>query len=495
VCGLRLTPGLVLRQTQKLVMSPQLRLAFQILRLPAAELADRIQEELLANPAVEIAEEEAREREGEPGRNDEVAAPDEPASGGADFDWREYFSDRDRGELGLPPSAGRDRGFAPEAAVAEVPTLRDHLILQLVLATPPGIQRRVVEHLIGCLDRYGYLICELEDTAAFLGVTVADVERGIALLQTFDPAGVGARDLRECLALQLAAKGWAGGAAAAIVAHHLDDLAAGRLGRIADSLGVSLAEAQAAVDRVRALDPRPAGNFAGPDEGRYVVADAAIERVGDEYVVVMNDSAVPRLTLNPFYRRLLAGTPDSAGAGAAGAGAAGAGAAPRSEEVEFLRGRLNSAVWFIRSIEQRRLTLYRVIEAVAALQHDFLEGGVRRLRPQTLRDVADRIGVHESTVSRAVAGKYVHTPHGLFELRFFFSSGVDQLGGQGIAAGGVKKLMGDLVTGEDPKHPHTDARLAELLATRFGVAISRRTVAKYREEAGIPSSNQRKRYT
>lgn len=511
---MRLLPALSMRQTQKLVMTTELRLALQVLQSSAADLAERIQEELLANPVLEVREEPEAQALGEPVPIHETPAGDNDAANEADR-ILDYFLDGS--DLGVPPAPRRDPSdyaWSPDPPITQPFTLQEHLLQQLRLAARDEVELQVVEHLIGCLDDNGYLRCDLGEAAAFLGVERRRLEDGIPLLQSFEPPGVGARDLRECLAIQLKARhaaadvstgGGVGGQACegrdsgvgvtrlafGIIQGHLEDLAAGRLTRIATSLKVELPQVQAAADLIRSLEPKPARGFAGPaGTNRYIIPDASIEKLahsggggvenGDQYIVVMNDAVLPRLGVNQFYRQVLRNT-------VAGAGSS-------DEAVRFLRDRFTSAVWFIKSIEQRRLTLYRVVEAVAALQPDFLQRGVRHLRPLVLKDVAGAIGVHESTVSRAVANKYVQTPHGVFELKFFFSSGVDRLGGQGIASGSVKKLIGDLVAKEDPAKPLSDQRLAEFL-TKSGVVISRRTVAKYREEAGIPSSGRRKRYS
>ncbi len=565
--GLGLGLGLSMRQTQKLVMTPELRLALQVLQFSTADLAERIQEELLANPVLEVREEPEAQALGEPVPIHETPAADNDAARENDR-ILDYFLDGS--DLGVPPAPRRDpsdyaRPLDPP--ITQPLTLQEHLLQQLRLTIRDGdadqgdVQPRVVEYLIGCLDERGYLVCDPDDAATFLGVETRRIEEGITLLQSFDPRGIGARNLRECLSLQLVGPtdqgdrggpgdqggrddqgrrddqsgrdGQGGGEtssrhlALAIIQDHLEDLAAGRLSRISAALKVELPQIQSAVDLIRSLEPKPARAFAGQAEAnRYIIPDAIVEKLagspgfadgvgdtGDRYIVVMNDSALPRLGVNQFYRQLLrktlgavsrssrpgtSGTAAGTAAGTAtGAATPGSGSATpdgaTAEAARFLHDRLTSAVWFIRSIEQRRLTLYRVVEAVASLQSDFLDRGIRYLRPLTMKDVAEAIGVHESTVSRAVANKYVQTPHGVFELKFFFSSGVDRLGGQGIASESVKKLIGDLVSKEDPGDPLSDQRLAELLSGS-GVVISRRTVAKYREEAGIPSSSRRKRY-
>ncbi|MFS8640482.1 MAG: RNA polymerase factor sigma-54, partial [Symbiobacteriaceae bacterium] len=258
-----------------------------------------------------------------------------------------------------------------------------------------------------------------------------------------------------------------------IIRHHLEDLAAGRIPRIAERLGVDCAAVQAAADAIRALDPKPGRRFGGGEQPRYVVPDVFVERVGSEYVVIVNEAPLPRLIVSPHYRRLLE-TADG-------------------QTRRYVEERIQSALWLIKSIEQRRLTLLRVTEAIVRFQRDFFDRGPRYLRPLTLRDVAQAVGVHESTVSRATSGKWAQTPRGMFELKYFFSSGVQMGCGEGVAAEAVKRMIADLIRQEDPSRPLSDQALAEALAAQ-GIRIARRTVAKYREEMGVPNSGQRRRY-
>ncbi len=511
-----LGPRLIQQQTQKLIMTPELRQAITVLQLSATELGEFIAEQVQSNPVLEVREEAvAQPREGVepaeateppdsaerplPGRtNDrrqESEAPPEPdgtPAGGEtrfDLDWQEYF--HDRSDLGFVPAPERDPNRESRSLdnyVAEAPTLQDHLRLQLNLSPLGPKDRRIGEYLIGMLDQNGYLQTDLADAAKALKVSEEDVARVHKVFTAFDPPGVGARSLAECLRIQLDGMPVAKdqeplkALAAGIIDHHLEDLGAGRLNRIASALGVPAKEAQRAADLIRTLDPKPGRRFSDPHDTRYIVPDVVIERVEDEYIVIVNDSAVPRLGINNYYRQLLQGAKEAAQADG-----------ERLKAREYVESKLNSALWLIRSIEQRRRTLYRVTETIVRLQREFLDSGLRYLRPMSLKQVAEIIGMHESTVSRATSNKYVQTPQGTFELKFFFTSGVAEVGAAaGISSEGVKKYIQDLIDGEDPKHPLSDEAIARLLGGR-GIVISRRTVAKYRDEMGVQSSSRRRR--
>ncbi len=454
---MRMGYNLNLEQTQKLVMTPQLRQAITVLQLGALELSQYIQEELLNNPVLEISE-------GETSENGDEHENGEP-------EWLEYFADSS--DLGYIRHS-REEKPSFEAFVAQAPTLQDHLLLQLNLSVSSPEDRAIGEYLIGNLDEHGYLRTDIDDVCRALGTRPERVTEVLHIIQGFEPPGVGARDLKECLLLQIATLSLAGNLAREIIANHLEDLGMGRYHRLAEKLGVSPREVQVAADLIRTLDPKPGRGFGGQQDVRYIIPDVTVFRVGDEYVVVMNDSIMPRLSISPLYRQILT--------------------EPQRDDVtrRFIEHRISSALWFLKSIEQRRLTLYRVVDSIVKIQRDFFDRGVRYLKPMTLKEVAAIVGVHESTVSRASANKYVQTPQGVFELRFFFSSGVDSVGG-GVSSESVKKLIADIISSEDVHDPASDQCIADLLGQR-GISISRRTVAKYRGELGLPPSGKRKRY-
>lgn len=454
---MRLNFGLQMQQTQKLVMTPELRQAIAVLQLPVAELGDFIEQEMLENPCLEA----------EPKEEAEESAPMPEARKLLDY----LGSDYSGGERG---SSGDEEDVTFEAFTATVPTLQEHLMAQLYLAGLDAGGRRIGEYLIDSLNDHGYLVISLEDAATGLSVAATEVERVLQVIQGFDPPGVGARSLKECLLLQWATVDDGNPLVPVLIERHLDNLGEGRTTRIAEELGVSPVEVQEGWDTIRTLDPKPGRRFGLPNETRYVMPDVVVERVGQDYVVLVNEAPVPKLTVSSQYRQMLNSPVDL-------------------EARKYVEQKIHSALWLMKAIEQRRMTLYKVTEAIVKFQRDFFDRGVRYLRPLTLRDVAEVVGVHESTVSRATSGKYAQTPAGTFELKFFFSSGVDNARGEGVAAESVKRMIADLIAKEDPGEPLSDQALTEML-NRQGVNISRRTVAKYREEMGVPSSSKRKRY-
>jgi RNA polymerase sigma-54 factor len=454
-------PGfeLQLQQTQRLIMTPELRQAITLLQLPVAELEEFIEQELLENPVLEA----------EPADDPEQPAQ-EPAIDPAQ--WLEYIGDEEPFESRSRSAAGMET--SPEPAFSPSSTLQEHLLEQLRMAPLSAGEHKVGEFLVGSIDDAGYLAIEPAEAAAVLGAPERRVLKLLRLIQSFDPPGVGARSLRECLYLQWQSSGRLSPLAGQIIEDHLDDVAAGRLIRAAELLGVTPAQVQEAVDQIRTLDPKPGQRFGRPGDLRYVVPDVTVERVAGEYVIAVNDGPIPRLGISQHYRSLLRNGLDQ-------------------QVRKFLEGKIQAALWLMKAVEQRRLTLYRVTEAVVRFQRGFFDHGSRRLVPLTLREVASALGLHESTVSRACSGKYVQTPQGLYELKFFFSSGVESANGPGVAAESVKRLIGDIVVGEDRFEPHSDLAIAGILREK-GIQISRRTVAKYREEAGIQPSHRRKRY-
>lgn len=455
--------GLHLEQTQKLVMTPELRQAIVILQLSTLELAEYIQQELEENPILELREDpENLILEGSEEVDD------------LDFDWAEYFADgSDLGYVRVP-SEKKEQHLQENYLAAEGQSLHDYLLLQLKLALKDSLDLTIGSFLIGNIDQNGYLKISLKEAASCLKVHPGQVWRVLEIIQRFDPPGVGARDLVECLLLQLRQYRDIPAGTEKIIRHFLADVAEGRLAKIARQLGLSLSEVQAAVDFIRKLDPKPGRTFGSHRDVRYIIPDVIVERVGNDYVVLINDVAAPRLGINPHYQALLRQE------------------ACDGQTRKFIEEKLNAAAWIIRSVEQRRLTLYRVVSCIVEEQREFLEKGIKYLKPLTMRQVAERLGLHESTVSRATANKYVQTPQGLFELKFFFTSGVAKRDGV-AAAESIKKLIAEAVTHENPSSPLTDQQLTDLLQQQ-GIQISRRTVAKYRDELGIPAASKRKRY-
>lgn len=478
-----------LKQVQKLVITPELRQAITVLQLPWLELQEYIETEMVENPMLELKDSHDSDGSpshdptpGEPGAGADGRADAEPRESdeakGPDIDWQGYFDDAsDIGYVG--PRESKDRSEASyESFVGAQESFQDHLMFQLRLAPLSKEQMEIGSIIIGGIDDDGYLRMTIPEVAAMAGVPAVRVEEVLQVIQGFEPSGVGARSLEECLLIQLDTLNLDADdldLTRTVIQRHLGEVAEGKLTKIAEQLGRSVAEIQRACDIVKTLDPKPGREFGGDTGASYIVPDVAVERVDDDYVVVVNDVSAPRLGINPVYREMLRKPGMEAGA------------------VEFVKSRLNSAMWLIRSIEQRRQTLYKVTECIVRFQRDFLDRGIKYLKPLTLKEVADEIGVHESTVSRATAGKYVQTPRGAYEMRFFFTSGIPTDRGDPASSESVKRMIRDVVEVEDPRKPLSDQAIVQVLR-RQGVLISRRTVAKYRDECMIPASKLRRRF-
>lgn len=464
---MRIGYGLNLEQTQKLIMTPELRQAIAILQLSTLELSSFIEEQLLENPLLEVVEEPTDSLETKTGDKE---IKDETIEDKSDINWDEYFQQQDdipREYSSTDPDAEEKR-FEP--FLAEGPTLQEHLLEQINIQRLP-VSKKILEYIIGNLDDNGYLSLPLEEIAEHLNLSLSQAEDALAVIQTLDPLGVGARNLEECLRLQLPLLDYYPPEMEDFLGY-LEDLAAGRIQKIANALNITPVQVQEMADLIRTLDPKPGIRFAGSGEVRYIIPDVVVEESQGEFYIFVNDSSAPRLGINQTYRRALSQEKES-------------------ETRKFVEQKLNAAAWLIRSIEQRRLTLYKVAEAIVRRQENFLRYGIQYLRPLNLKDIADEIGVHESTVSRATANKYVQTPRGIFEFKYFFATGLgDQ---QGTTTELIKQALKEIIAGEDPKKPYSDQKIAEILTSK-NMKISRRTVAKYRDELGIPSTTLRKRY-
>lgn len=460
---------LKIEQSQKLVMTIELQQAIALLQLSAMELLDFIQEEVINNPVLEIQEKEENDFE------IEKTAPEEKFTSSVEngpLEWEEYFNDfepfDDRQKMVIEKDPPPSLDYLP----SQEKNLHEHLQFQLTISPVSDKKKLIAEYLIGNLDANGYLQGEVAEHAGFLGVKVAEVLDALELIQTFEPSGIGARTLKECLLLQLRELENINSVARQIIEGYLPELARGRYREIAHKLGISMKELQEAVDFIRKLNPKPGASFSGSGEIRYIVPDVIVEKVEGEYIIVINDN-IPHLFINPFYQNLLrSGCEENVNS--------------------FIKKKLERALWLLRSIEQRRMTLYKVTEQIINIQKPFLEKGIHFLKPLTLKDVAEKIGMHESTVSRATTNKYVQTPRGLYALKFFFSSSVGGLKGEEYSAVSIKAHLKKLIEEEKPASPYSDQQLKELLEKQ-GIQLSRRTITKYRQEMGIPSSSQRRR--
>lgn len=453
--------NLQLVQTQKLVMTPELKQAIEMLQYSQLELNEFIQEELLTNPVIEM---ESPETFSEKKDNQQ------------EYDWKSIaVSIRDDHEKQrVLTQASKDDETVFEPTISDQDSLLDHLLVQLQFTDLKAQDREIATYIIENIDENGYLDLLGEEVVEKFGVDIEVFNRLLSIIQGFEPIGVGARNLQECLKLQILADEYAHVLALAIVERHLKDLAENRIALIAKTLNAHLEDVQRATDYIKTLEPKPGRMFAGNTEIRYIVPDVAVEKHKDGYQVIINDSTAPKLHISHFYQSVLESDDESAAS-------------------EYISKKLNSALKLIKSIEQRRNTIYKVVTAIVEEQRDFFDRGPLYLKTLTLKDIADMVGVHESTVSRAVSGKYLQCVHGLFEIKFFFQSGVSSEMGDGVSAETVKKIIKEQIDKEDPKKPVSDQAIADLL-NELGIKISRRTVAKYRDELLIPATSKRKRF-
>jgi RNA polymerase sigma-54 factor len=479
----------VQKLTQQLVMTPQLQQAIKLLQLSRVELEEMVVKELQENPALEEGPTEEGETAAEqPRLETPVSAPEEPADlvlnrelSAVDkigtLDWQEYLDTHSNSIHGsLTAEATSEDGDSPpswENSLTKKTTLEDHLIWQLRLSKITERESNIGLYVIQNLDENGYLVLTREEICNATGSGPEEVEAVLTRIHFFDPVGVAAQDLRECLLIQLENLHLSDSLAAKIVAHYLNFLESKRYEKLAKDLGVTIDEIAEAAHLIATLEPKPSRGFE-QDEVRTVLPDVFVEKVGDEYVIFLNDDGVPRLRVNSLYRRL-----------------AGQEGAAEEQARQYLQEKVRAAHWLIKSIQQRQQTLFRVTQSIFKFQQEFLDHGVSVLKPMVLRDVAEDIDMHESTVSRATANKYVHTPQGLFELKFFFQSGLRGGNGEDVASESVKEKIRAIIAAEDQRKPYSDQHIAAMLSTD-SIEIARRTVAKYREAMGIlPSSKRR----
>ena len=472
---------------QRLVMTPSLQQAIKLLQMTRMELETVVAQELVENPVLE-------EISGED--SPEEAPPDKPAESEAaaevqetkdplgEIDIEAFFQEDDWEGPSFARSGPDDGELPPlENNLSRDPDLYDHLLFQLHMSDATPRLRQIGELIIGNLDPDGFLVATLEELiqlAAEPGMPDeqirGEVERALQVVRELDPPGLACHDLRASLDLQLHAKGESTDSLArCVIREHWDLLLKRQFAAIAKLLGIALADLEPVIDTIKGLETRPGRRYSRNDT-QYVEPDVAVLKVGDDYVIQLNDDGLPRLRVSRSYRRMLQKMREEGG---------------ELEAQQFIKDKMRSAVWLIKSLDQRQRTIYKVADSIVRQQREFLDRGIEYLRPMVLRDVADDIGMHESTVSRVVSNKYVHTPRGIFPLKFFFHSGIDRDYGEDISSLTVKRRIQNLIQAEDPKRPLSDSELMKILQ-REGIRIARRTVAKYRDELRIPSSNDRK---
>lgn len=478
----------------QLVMTPQLQQAIKLLQLSRPELVDLVRSELMENPLLEEAHEigttaeepvssvelqdavDAPQQEsggGEPERNAEVKADEVPKEGA---DWEAYADSMEY----LPASAASgtrnnnddEEGPSIEATLTRAETLAEHLMWQVRLSDFGEVGEEIAEYIVRCLSPAGYLQESAPQIARKLGVSTLKVETVVRKIQQLDPVAIGSRNLAECLWVQAnhPEHPVEDPLVRAIIAKHLHNLEIRNYQAVARDTGEPLEEVYEATKVIMGMDPRPARAY-GVETPQYITPDVYIIKVGDEFVVTLNDDGLPRLRISGLYREAVGDHPKAK---------------------EYIHERMRSAQWLIRSIQQRQRTIVKVTRSILKFQREFFERGPQHLRPLILKDVAEDIEMHESTVSRVTTNKYVHTPQGIFELKYFFNAGISRTTGDDLASEAVKERIKKLIDGEDEAHPYSDQRLVELLQEE-GIDIARRTVAKYREQLGVLSSAKRRK--
>ncbi len=505
----------VQKQTQNLVLAPQLRQSLKILQVPALELRSTILEELQTNPLLEelgnndesldasevepspdelevekvdeFLEEPGTQPEGKDSdKEQEIESDNQEEIQDLDFsdefailkemeeDLREHFESEFEGEAKLGNTDAQDkRKFFFDSLTSEV-SLQEHLLDQLKLTDISQGVRDASEYLIGSLDENGFLNSNLSDIALLSSMPLADLQEGLGTLQTFEPIGIASIDLQDCLIKQMDARDWEDTDQYRIVKDHFPLLVRRRVPELSRKLSQSTEVIHEAIEKISELDPAPGKRFS-EDNNQSISADATVEKVGDEWVISLNSDFIPRLKINRTYKELIAKGVLS------------------SKEKEYVRNQMRAGKFLISSIDQRQNTIERITRKIIERQTGFFEEGSSKLRPMTMSEVADSIEVHETTVSRAIANKFVRTPHGTFPLKYFFTPGYSGKDGDSVSNTSVKEIIGSIIEQEDPSKPLSDRKIVDLLAEKE-IKLARRTVAKYREELGISPTNLRRRY-
>jgi RNA polymerase sigma-54 factor len=474
-------PGMQQRQSLALqqILSPQLQQSLLILQTPLLELRNLVQQEMETNPVLEELPEDsgANERSEAEASADENFRDEFEKLASLDEEWRDYMaqsaSSNFDGRRGSKEADEKRQFMFDSIPVQE--TLQQNLIAQLNQTVLSADDRKAAELIIGNIDDDGFLQSTPEEMALNSGIPQNDFERGLALIQTFYPAGVGARDLRECLLIQLQRQGKEHSVEYGIVAEHMDDLGRHRFPEIARRMAISAEEVQKAADNIARLNPRPGQVFAAAPQN-YVLPDVVVEKVDGEYQISFNNEQIPHLRISNLYKDIIA-----------------SGNTQTSDVKDYIRDKIRSGKFLIRSIHQRQQTIMNIAQQIVSRQRDFLDFGTSHLKPMTMAEVAETVGVHETTVSRAVSGKYMSTPQGVFEMKYFFTGGYQTATGESLSNTSVKQAVFDLVKHENGSAPLSDHEIVEILSER-GIPIARRTVAKYRSELNILPSHMRRKY-
>lgn len=464
------------QQRQQMLLAPQLRQSLELLQVPVLELRTLVQQELERNPTIEEKPSDTDQVEVEPSAEEQAKAEDVEFQDEfrklteLDDEWRDYFRQTQATRPYSADDAAKREFLMNSLTLPE--SLQAHLVYQLHLAGLTEHDLKMGELIIGSINDDGFLTTSTEEMAAAGGYAIAEIERVLAVIREFDPIGVAARDLKECLLLQLERLGKRNSLAADIVRHHLEELGAKKFAQIAKAQKVTLEAVQTAGELIATLEPKPGRQF-NADEPTYVSPEVMVQKVRGEYVVLMDQEQIPHLSISKHYRQLME---DPA----------------TSREVKtYVREKIRAGAFLIKSIQQRQQTISRIATEIVKVQHDFLELGVASLKPLTMAQVATIVGVHETTVSRAIANKYMLTPRGLFEMKYFFTPGYQNVDGQTVSNKVIKDAIAQLAAAEDPAHPLSDQTIVAKLKEK-GFNVARRTIAKYREELRILPSHLRK---
>jgi len=459
-------------------MTPQLQMAIKLLQLSRQELVDKIKQELEENPALEevqetLAEEQATDQKDKDKKDEtsvkEVAIEEKIND---DIDWSNYLDEYNSpGKINFESESKDTPRY--EAFIASKETLSQHLLWQFLMTSPSRKNINIGSLIIGNLNRDGYLEISVEEIARMSDSDTKKVEKVLSLLQTFDPVGICARDLKECLLLQTKHLKIDDTLVTNIITDHLGNLEKRNYKAICKALKTSIENVIAAVDIIQKLEPKPGREFSD-ENPQYITPDIYVHKLENDFVVMLNDDGMPKLRVSSFYKKSISRGNKISG-----------------EVEDYIQGKLRSAAWLIKSIHQRQKTIYRVMESILKFQHDFFEKGISHLKPMVLRDVAQDIDMHESTISRVTTNKYAYTPQGIFELKYFFNSSIRRVHGGTIASASVQEKIRQIIAGEDPKNPFSDDKISKLLQESH-ISIARRTVAKYREILKILPSNRRK---
>ena len=459
---------------QKLILTPSLQQAIKLLPMSTLELSELLNQEMVENPMLEEAPvEEMQQAEAAPEKKEETPAQQEKGDTWDDQDYEYFFGDYlDDGYRPRTPTEVKE--LPPiENTLSTAASLSDHLLWQLSMQTDDSGLRTIGEAIIGNLDDDGYLVATVEELSSMGPWPTEAVERALKLVQCFDPIGVAARDLQESLLLQLRHLGLAGSPAERIVTEYMRLLQNHQIPELAKKLGMTIDELKQHIELIQQLDPKPGSRY-NPSQSQYVIPDVYVVKVEEQYVALLNEEGLPQLRISPVYRRLL----DKGGENT-------------DETRAYVKDKFRSALWLIKSVEQRQKTIHKVATSIINFQRDFLDHGIEYLRPLVLRDVANDIGMHESTVSRVVTNKYMHTPQGVFEMKYFFHSGISSSYGEAVSSVTIKQRIRKIIEQEDARKPLSDSKIVSMLQ-KEGLDLARRTIAKYREELKIPTSNQRK---